>query len=316
MLQFVLTILLIVPITIESAGQWSYDSIKTWGRGNRYCAGHSQSPIDLRYNVSTYDNRLKKIVLEEQRTWETPEFLNNGHTVQLDLKKRYVLKNLAPGSEEYSVEQLHFHWGHSTDNINGSEHLFEGQSYPLEMHIVTYSKWYENIRDAMTNTRALAVVGVFFELTEQPNPSFQPLIESLAKIQNEGYQAEVSDLFDLKELLGDKRMERYYRYDGSLTTPPCYESVLWTVLVDPLKISLDQLNAFRGLHDFKTKLMANTYRPVRPLGTRKLFRSFPTEDIQEGIKLRMTTELNNGQNLKNNMQLIAILTCLLMVVVL
>ena len=32
------------------------------------------------------------------------------------------------------------------------------------MHIVSYSSWYSNIGEAMTNTRALAVVGVFFEV--------------------------------------------------------------------------------------------------------------------------------------------------------
>jgi hypothetical protein len=30
--------------------------------------------------------------------------------------------------------------------------------------MVTYSNWYSNISDAMTNTRALAVVGIFFEV--------------------------------------------------------------------------------------------------------------------------------------------------------
>ena len=92
-----------------------------------------------------------------------------------------------PGGEDYIAEQIHFHWGHSNDNVNGSEHLFEGQSYPIEvnvenrhlqfvshmylivtlfskMHLVTYSSWYSNILDAMHNTRALAVIGVFFEV--------------------------------------------------------------------------------------------------------------------------------------------------------
>jgi hypothetical protein len=32
------------------------------------------------------------------------------------------------------------------------------------MHIVTYSSWFSNLTEAMTNTRALAVVGVFFEV--------------------------------------------------------------------------------------------------------------------------------------------------------
>jgi hypothetical protein len=55
--------------------------------------------------------------------------------VQLSLKNQYLFKNIAPGSEDYKVEQLHFHWGHPNDNINGSEHLHEGRSYPLEVNI-------------------------------------------------------------------------------------------------------------------------------------------------------------------------------------
>jgi len=73
-----------------------------------------------------------------------------------------MLKNVAPLSEYYKVEQLHFHWSDSNDNIDGSEHWLNGQSYPLEMHVVTYSRLFSNINEAMPNTRALAVVGVFF----------------------------------------------------------------------------------------------------------------------------------------------------------
>jgi carbonic anhydrase len=109
-------------------------------------------------------------------------------------------------------------------------------------------------------------------------------------------------------------MGRYYRYDGSLTTPPCYESVIWSVLLEPLKLSLYQLHAFRYLHDDKAKLIENTYRPVRPLGTRILFRSFQSENIHEDTKPRMKLAENNGQYLINNMKLIIILISLLIIV--
>lgn len=56
-------------------------------------------------------------------------------TVQVNLRNRYLLKHLAPGSEDYKVEQVHFHWGQLHNTHNGSEHLREGKAYPLEVGI-------------------------------------------------------------------------------------------------------------------------------------------------------------------------------------
>lgn len=112
-------------------------------------------------------------------------------------------------------------------------------------------------------------------------------------------------------MVGEEPLLRYYRYDGSLTTPPCYESVIWTVLVDPLKLSLAQLQAFRYLHNHEGKSIENTYRAVQPLGTRLLFRSFVSENIHEDYKQRSSLIDNNGQNLTNNVKLMIILISLL-----
>lgn len=47
-------------------------------------------------------------------------------------------------SEDFHVEQLHFHWGGGENNTVGSEHLLEGESFPLEVSFcfkVPYRTW-------------------------------------------------------------------------------------------------------------------------------------------------------------------------------
>jgi hypothetical protein len=114
-------------------------------------------------------------------------------------------------------------------------------------------------------------------------------------------------------LIGENRLRRYYRYDGSLTTPPCYESVIWSVLQEPLKLSLNQLNAFRGLHDEKNKVMQNTYRPTQNMGTRKLFRSFHEKNIDDEPQERIINGGSHGQYLSINMKIIFVLISFLII---
>ena len=105
-------------------------------------------------------------------------------------------------------------------------------------------------------------------------------------------------------------MNRYYRYDGSLTTPPCYESVIWSILDEPLYLSLEQLRAFQSLYDQHGKLLMKTYRLPQPLGTRKLFRSFYYQDKS---KDRKSTDNNHGSYMSVNIKIVFVLISFLMI---
>ncbi|MCB4761661.1 MAG: carbonic anhydrase family protein, partial [Sulfurovum sp.] len=57
--------------------------------------------------------------------------------------------------------------------------------------------------------------------------------------------------------------KHYYRFNGSLTTPPCTEGVRWFVLKEPLVVSKEQIKKF---HD--DTMHHNNNRPIQPLDAR------------------------------------------------
>jgi len=56
----------------------------------------------------------------------------------------------------------------------------------------------------------------------------------------EGTPFELLEQVTIQDIL-PRELNYFYRYDGSLTTPNCDESVVWTVLVEPLPIGRKQV---------------------------------------------------------------------------
>ena len=63
---------------------------------------------------------------------------------------------------------------------------------------------------------------------------------------------------------------RYYTYPGSLTTPPCSETVTWFVLHEYAQLSSEQFDAFRHI-------LGNNFRPLQKRNGRTI-RSTEGED--------------------------------------
>ena len=67
--------------------------------------------------------------------------------------------------------------------------------------------------------------------------------------------------------------DKIYNYQGSLTAPPCTESVNWIILDDPRHISTRQIENFQNLWE-KNKAFAGgngNNRVAQPLNGRKIF---------------------------------------------
>ena len=173
---------------------------------------------------------------------------NNGHTIEVTYPEGSWIE---VDDTRYQLLQFHFH--------APSEHAVAGKLFDMEMHLVHKSK-----------TGDLAVLGVFIERGGH-NAAFAPVWDHLPSVPGET-QHVAGVTIDLHEILspivevteeGQTVFPNYYRYDGSLTTPPCSEGVKWSVLTTPLEMSETQIGAFKAIiHD--------NNRPVQPLNGREL----------------------------------------------
>lgn len=58
------------------------------------------------------------------------------------------------------------------------------------------------------------------------------------------------------------RLSSYYRYEGSLTTPPCYESVSWTLFNETIEIAEEQVRSLFGCSVKSTRRLIFAFRPA------------------------------------------------------
>ena len=101
-----------------------------------------------------------------------------------------------------------------------------------------------------------------------PSSFPNPFIEQLWSVSSRenGANALVADPLNPESLLPPPDRRGFWRYAGSLTTPPCAETVTWTVLKTPIFIGAAQIEKFREMFPMNA-------RPIQPLGRRFLLQS-------------------------------------------
>jgi carbonic anhydrase len=204
-------------------------------------SGKSQSPIDIvkakTEKVAEWKARYTPAQLRVVHHEHVADGVNNGHTVQVNYQGA---DSLTLGDETFNLLQYHFH--------SPSENTVDGKHFPMEMHLVHKS-----------DAGNLAVLGVFLEEGAE-NAAYAPVWSNLPKQKGMEYHLEHVKV-NVDELLPAERSS--YRFDGSLTTPPCTEGVKWVVLTQPAQLSAAQIAAFRAvIHD--------NNRPTQPLNGRKI----------------------------------------------
>ncbi|NXY45522.1 CAH9 anhydrase, partial [Ceuthmochares aereus] len=237
------------------------------------CAGYMQSPINIDTDKTIFSPQLRPIQLSGYSlpASEKLRLINNGHTVLLKLPESLAITG--GYAQQYRAVQLHLHWG--SPSGPGSEHTVNGHRFTAEIHVVHYNTKYNSFEEAMVQPDGLAVLGAFLEVGPRENPYYQEILQHLHKIQREGKEVLVSG-FNIAGLL-PANLKLYFHYNGSLTTPPCYETVKWTIFNQTMQISLHQMSTLvMSPRSSDLKQLQSNYRLVKGLHRRSVLASFQT----------------------------------------
>ncbi|XP_031949326.1 carbonic anhydrase 14 isoform X2 [Corvus moneduloides] len=225
---------------LPAGPHWTYEGPhgqQHWHEGHPECGGRAQSPIDIATARAQPDPSLPPLQPEGYERPESPRLTlaNNGHTAVLALPPSLRLRGLP---HTFAAVQLHFHWGRP-GHAAGAEHLLDGHRAPAEMHVVHFdAERFADASAAQQHPGGLAVLGVLLEVGDDPHPAYDNILRHLGSIRHTGQTVAIPS-FSIRDLL-PTHLDRYYRYNGSLTTPPCFQSVLWSLFPQPVRISRAQ----------------------------------------------------------------------------
>ncbi|RCN37324.1 carbonate dehydratase, eukaryotic-type [Ancylostoma caninum] len=223
-----------------------------------------QSPVDISTDAAIYapDKCKASSIKLKYNKGDCHEVVVLPTTWMLrtndDCKTTFTASHLPA---EFRLLQIHGHWGESADC--GSEHSIDYRQFSGEIHFVFWNTNYE-LEDASNHPDGMAVLAVF--LTEgKYNHDYAYISGVILEAVNNKAPVSVPRSFDLTKLLPEG--SDYVFYEGSLTTPPYTECVLWTVMLEPVEVSVNQLRQFRRIG-----VTANC-RNVQPICGREIYSS-------------------------------------------
>lgn len=261
---------------------WGYteeNGPATWATKYPLAAGTRQSPVNIDTKLVKSDSSLAHRAL----TWKfgnnhAYRIVNTGYGWRVDANGQGTELKGGPLTRVYKLEQFHCHWGSSSDE--GSEHTVDGESYAAELHLVHWNcEKYSSFCEAASQPDGLAVLGVFIQVDDdgEENEELKKIASLIPEIEHKGQSADIDFEININSFLPSN--PHYWTYLGSLTTPPCNESVIWIVFKDSIIVSEEQLNIFRKMKSVGREeetaepeqcLLRSNYRPPLPLGNRVL----------------------------------------------
>lgn len=243
LLVFFIAVVQVISVNCDGlAGEvWNYQNKGPdyWPVLFKKCKAQHQSPINIIPSKTVYSAKLKPVKVQNSNNLLQYSVVDTGETVKFvpsANQARIIFSGSDFQGEYFYLQQFHFHWG--WNDYQGSEHQINYVKYAAEVHLVTQSL-----------SGNFAVFGFLFKLSANDNPKIATIMADVGK--ETGYTAKANvttqSTFKLSDFLPNSYpWHKYYRYSGSLTTPPCTEAITWTVFTTPIAISHNQLNNFRN----------------------------------------------------------------------
>uniref|UniRef100_A0A671WY57 protein-tyrosine-phosphatase n=1 Tax=Sparus aurata TaxID=8175 RepID=A0A671WY57_SPAAU len=267
-----------------------------WASAYPECRERNQSPINIMDQDTKISTEYQELTLEgfDTESSNKTSMKNTGKTVAIMLKDDYFVRGAGlPG--RFKAEKVEFHWGPSNGS-EGSEHSINGRRYPVEMQIYMYnSDDFDSLSSALREKRIIAAMAVFFQVITVFFLFFyhvvliQTFCSALSHIEKET----VLEPFVLKDLLPSS-LGSYYRYTGSLTTPPCSKVVEWIIFSRPIYVSYKQLEAFYSIftteqqdHVKSVEYLRSNFRPIQSLDNRHVFKSAVRDACSAPINMKV-----------------------------